>query len=564
MKKGRKCFIIIDIDDKGRILDFAEADCVEEKIKQIWPRIKEFFGKLSKKTKRLIAVAVATVLIAAVALVVIWANRPYATLFTGLTSEDMSSIVTYLNESGIKNYKIENNDTILVPEAQEPTLKAQLLMQGYPSSDLGYHMYLDNITSLSTESDRRTLFIYDLQDRLASVIRSFDGVQNASVEIAVGEDKSFVLNRTPGSVIEASAAVTVEMDSHSSMNANMAATIRKLVSNAVQGLSIENVSIHDTRGNTWDNDGNLTTTDSATLKLALEEQVNNKIRNNVLTLLGPVYGNDNVAISVNSTVDVSRIYQENINYSTPENAVIGNDGIRGIIGTRVYSYNIGRDEDQTVGGAVGTETNSDLSTYVERNYQPDGQERNLSAEGEDTYDNNKETIQRENAGGTVTDVMVSVVINAGRGTVNQDELIPAIARAAGITVEQQADKVALVVQPWPEEPVEPVIPTFMDEYGWIVYAAIAGAILFLLILLIVILLIRRHRKKKRLAQEAEEAAALAALQQAAQAPEVNADIMDIHTERSMELRKDVRRFAENNPEIAALMVKNWLKEDDEK
>ena len=38
--------------------------------------------------------------------------------------------------------------------------------------------------------------------------------------------------------------------------------------------------------------------------------------------------------------------------------------------------------------------------------------------------------------------------------------------------------------------------------------------------------------------------------------------MDIHTEHSMELRKDVGSFAENNPEIAALMVKNWLKEDD--
>jgi len=260
-------------------------------------------------------------------------------------------------------------------------------------------------------------------------------------------------------------------------------------------------------------------------------------------------------------VDVSKIYQEEVNYTQPENAVIGSDGIRGIIGSRVYSYNIGRDEDQTVGGPVGTETNADLSTYVEQNYQPDGQERNLSASGEDNYNVDTETIQRESAGGTVTDVMVSVMINAGRGTVDQEQMIGAIARASGITVEQQADKVSLVVEPWPEpEPPAEPIPTIFEEYAWIIYAAIAGLILFLLILLVVILLVRRHRKKKRLAQEAEEAAAMAAIQ--AQMPEVNADIMDIHTERSMELRKDVRRFAENNPEIAALMVKNWLKEEE--
>ena len=155
--------------------------------------------------------------------------------------------------------------------------------------------------------------------------------------------------------------------------------------------------------------------------------------------------------------------------------------------------------------------------------------------------------------------MVTVAINAQPESVPTDATIAAIARAAGITVEQQNEKVALLVRPWPIEQVEPIEP-IVNEYAWVLYAAIAGAILFLLILLIVILLIRRHRKKKRLAQEAEEAAALAAMQ--VQVPEVNADIMDIHTERSMELRKDVRRFAENNPEIAALMVKNWLKEEE--
>ncbi len=558
MKKDCKCSIIEYIGGKSRILDVAEADCVEEKLKQLWPRIKEFFGKFSKKTKRLIAIALGTMLIAIIALVAVMSTRPYTTLFTGLTGEDMTSILTYLNDSGIKNYRVENNDTILVPENQEPTLKAQLLMQGYPSSDLGYQMYLGNITSLSTESDRLMLYLFDLQDRLASVIRCFDGIQNASVNIATGVNNDYVLNRNAS--IEASASVFVELEStKKSLDNKTADSIRRLVANAVQGLVVENVTIEDNHGNSYNGDGNLDFADSARLKMALEEQVSNKIRTEVLTALRDSYGEENLSIAVNATVDVSKVYEEDINYSVPENAVEGNDGLRGIIGTRVYSYNIGREEDQTVGGAVGTETNSDISTYVEEGYQPDGQERNLSASGEDTYDNNKQTIQRESAGGTVTNVMVTVAINAQPESVPIDATIAAIARAAGITVEQQNEKVALLVRPWPTEQVEPVEP-IVNEYAWVLYAAIAGAILFLLILLIVILLIRRHRKKKRLAQEAEEAAALAAMQ--VQVPEVNADIMDIHTERSMELRKDVRRFAENNPEIAALMVKNWLKEEE--
>ena len=53
------------------------------------------------------------------------------------------------------------------------------------------------------------------------------------------------------------------------------------------------------------------------------------------------------------------------------------------------------------------------------------------------------------------------------------------------------------------------------------------------------------------------AAAAAAVIEAA--PTGGADIMEVNTEKSMELRKMVRQFAQNNPEIAAQMVRAWLK-----
>ena len=58
---------------------------------------------------------------------------------------------------------------------------------------------------------------------------------------------------------------------------------------------------------------------------------------------------------------------------------------------------------------------------------------------------------------------------------------------------------------------------------------------------------------------AAAAAAAAAAIIAAAPPTGGADIMEVNTEKSMELRKNVRQFAQNNPEIAAQMVKAWLK-----
>ena len=70
---------------------------------------------------------------------------------------------------------------------------------------------------------------------------------------------------------------------------------------------------------------------------------------------------------------------------------------------------------------------------------------------------------------------------------------------------------------------------------------------------------------RRAVAEAAEAlaAAEAAAAAAAAAPTGGADIMEINTEKSMELRKTVRQFAQNNPEIAAQMVKAWLRGEDD-
>ena len=41
-----------------------------------------------------------------------------------------------------------------------------------------------------------------------------------------------------------------------------------------------------------------------------------------------------------------------------------------------------------------------------------------------------------------------------------------------------------------------------------------------------------------------------------------ADVMAMHTEKSMELRQEIRNFVDENPEIAALLLKGWMKGDD--
>ena len=521
-----------------------------DKIKKAAAAVLQWWKSLSRKVKTLIGCGALAILAAVVIIAVVVSNQPYTTLFTDLNQSDLTAISTYFSENGISDYKVEGN-TILVPQAQEAPLKAQVLVAGYPTSGYGYDTYLDNVGSLTTESERNQLTLYGLQDRLAAVIRNFEGVQDAVVFLTPGEDNTYVLDS--GNVVDATAAVQVTMQSGRTLDDNQVDAIRNLVSRALSGLNVENVEISDSYGNTYSGSGNLTDLrDASSLKLALEEQCNNNIRTRIMQALLPIYGSDNVQVSVNTVVDVDRTYTDSTDYAL-EDWAQGNDD--GIIGSQIWDNEIVRDDGETTGGVPGTETNADVNTYVGDQMAHNANETLYSSSGQTDrlVDTTKQQV--EHVAGYISDVMVSVTINSNvAGGANEQELYDHVARAAGISKTDQEDKISILITPFYQTSI-PVIATPEGMEPWMVYAILIGVgVLFLFLL--IMLLIYRHRAKKAREMEAEPAVVAAPEPEAPAQP----DILEMQTEKSMELRKDVRQFAQDNPEIAAQMVKNWLRE----
>ena len=533
-----------------------------EKAKAVLEKGKEFLKKIPKFVFIVAGiVVVAVVVIAAVVL----NNKDYTVLFTGLGSEEASEIVTYLNDNGVTDYRVENNDTILVPEGQEAQLKAQLLMEGYPESGYSYSTYYDHVSALSTESERNTAYLLLLQDRMSAVVRNFDGVKDAVVNINQGEDRSYILDQN--NMVDASASVFVTMeDTDDKLTDSQADAIRRLVARSVQGLEVESVEISDSMGHSYGGSTELDeTTDLSALKLQLEEENNNKIRAEILQVLEPLFGWENVAVGVNCTVDVNRSTEDSTTYTLPQGSQDG----QGLIGSEVYSNRIVRGEDDTAGGTVGTETNADLPTYVEEEITPDGTEKEISTEGQNDYLNNSSTVHEERVAGTITDCMVSVSINTDTaGNVDVNQIRTHVARAAGITDEQAETRISILPRSFYTEGGNQNQNGLGDggEFQLPIPMEVAVAIsagLFLLLVFTIVMMIVLHRRRKR--KEREAALAAAAAQQVIPMeipmaePQEGADVMSLQTEKSMELRKDVRQFADDNPEIAAQMIRTLLK-----
>jgi flagellar M-ring protein FliF len=134
--------------------------------------------------------------------------------------------------------------------------------------------------------------------------------------------------------------------------------------------------------------------------------------------------------------------------------------------------------------------------------------------------------------------------------------------------EYLSSKISVLALPFYVEP-EPVVVTqsllaslnlpFPD---WVVYVA-AGVLLLLIILAIVLIIVikKKKKKKKQQAEMDENQQVLEEILAAAAEPgePQGADVMNLQTEKTMELRKSIRRFVDENPELAAQMIKIWLR-----
>ena len=532
---------------------------MQEKIKGFWNKVKEKWGALSKRVKILLSCGLAAVIVALVVLALVLNNQSYVPLFSGLNNTDLTSVVTYLSDNGVSDYKVQDDGTILVPADQEVQLRASLLMADYPTSGFSYSTYLDNVGSLTTESEREKLSLMEIQDRLAATIRCLDGVKDAVVNINLAEDSTYVLDSSD--TVPATASVVVTMDDGGALPDSMVKGIQTLLRTSIQNLDMENIGIVDSVGNTYSDGTDLGgVQDASELKMKLEEQQNNLVRNDILQLLTPLFGPDNIRVSVRTTVDVDRSVTDSTDYSMEDGA----EGNEGLIGKKIYDQQIVRGEDDVAGGTVGTDANSDLNTYVTEQYQPDGQERVLTNSGENDYLYDQQNTQTEHLSGVVTDVMVSITINQdAAGNVTAAGLVPHVAKAAGINPDVQNDKISILFGSFYTEDQAPIVDV-SNVPSWVLYAAAAGLGVFILLLILIAIL--RRRRRKRLAQEELEDEGLEELYAAAPppAPAEGADIMSVDTEKSIELRRKVRKFAENSPEIAAQMVRNWLKEGEDR
>ena len=520
---------------------------MDEQLKNLGKNVIEFWKKLSKKIKIVILSTTAAIILGAIVLTVVMNKTNYVVLFSQLEESEVTEVMTKLQEKNVE-YKYETNGQILVPENNEALLRMQLAQEGYPRSGLNYSVFSDNIDFMTTDYEKRTYMIFQLQERIQASIKTINGIKDSIVTITMPDKNNFAWDSNKE---EASASVKINLLPGYTLTNSQVQGIKRLVQTSVTGLKEENLAIIDTDGNDLLSNSDVFQTDTIKLKLEIEKQIQKDIENNIKKILEKAFGKDNYEVSAKCTVNLDKKISEHLQY------IPDKDSNSGVIQNKDNNVEIVGDGEVT-GGVVGTETNSEVPIY------PD-----VTIEGNNIYykDNSsinylvsqiKEQIQHEP--GNIEDLSVAVIINKDKITDEESaKIINLVANSAGTT----ADNVALYNMKFNE----PVVEVF-DEDGSLkqltdkeimIIAICAGVAL--IVLIIILIIVSKIRKKRRLKKEQE-------LIDAANANKDDtwADIKDeieVKETKEIVLRKQISEFANTNPEIAAQLIRTWLKGDDE-
>ncbi|WP_318507751.1 flagellar basal-body MS-ring/collar protein FliF [Bacillus sp. T3] len=214
-----------------------------DQIKQTREAFSGYWSARSSKQKGLI-IGTFLFLIAVLSTFIFIASRPqYVPLYTGqLSQREVGDIKAELDKQGFTDYKLSEDGTMLqVPKKEAPELLVDLAAAGYPKDNkINYDVFSENLSFGATDRQYDILEREAMQNKLASILKYVDGIENAEVILTLPEDSVFVRQDEEES---SSASVMVEVEPGLKLDSKQIQALYTLVSKSVPNLPIENITI---------------------------------------------------------------------------------------------------------------------------------------------------------------------------------------------------------------------------------------------------------------------------------------------------------------------------------
>lgn len=193
--------------------------------------------------QRVVAVVAVAVLVATGVMFFSWLGKPsYTLLYGNLDDKSLASVIGELDAQGVPYEIGAGGSQVLVPRAQVYEVRAALAESGVRGEDLpqGYEI-LEGQGFAVSDFRQRVDFQRALEGELSKTLMAMDGIEGASVRLAMPEEAVFEDEQQP-------VTASVLLNSPRPLAPEQVEGVVFLVSSAVEGLDTKNVTVADSAG----------------------------------------------------------------------------------------------------------------------------------------------------------------------------------------------------------------------------------------------------------------------------------------------------------------------------
>lgn len=518
---------------------------MNEQLKNTFEPLKQFWNNTSNIVKKVIIGGIVIILTISLALSILLNSKEYVVIFDQLSETETSEILAKLQEMDV-NVKLDGTGSIMVLKDDESSVRMALATDGYPKSGLSYYLIEQNSGMLTTDYERKQYVNMQLQERIAASIKTLDGVKDAVVTITTPSDNVFYLQEKE----HPTASVIIHMNQGTTLSESQILGIQNLVAKSVSGLSKDNIALSDSQGNDLIGDSN----NADFSKINITREIENDFRKKIYAVLEGPYQSNQLKISVTATVDTDDLITEQTVYTPSPDG--DNTGVISEETSSEESYT----SSQQDGGIPGTSSNSQVPTYQTGGTA--GNSTSTSSSESRKYQVSQTKSQMQKSGAKIESISIGIAIDKAVFDPGERESVTQlVAFAVGVSPE------SIAVQNFKFHSQENNIDTPSEEESgmnkMLLYGGISGGLLLLVIAAAVLLLMGRRKKSldKRAIEESESINREDKLD--ALFGTVEQDSIPHITPVKDSVREEIKDFAKSNPEIAAQMIKSWLRSEND-
>jgi flagellar M-ring protein FliF len=369
-------------------------------LKKTFQKIVERFKSLSSGQKTRLVVLVMLVAAIIVTASVFLNRKSYGVLYSGMEAADAGEVIGLLNEMGV-DAKSQGTDTILVESSKVDSVRMELAAEGYPKSGYDFDIFAMASGLGTTDVEKSVYLQFQLQENLRQSILSFSEVEEAVVNLSLAQEDAFVLSHDE---IPATASVILTLREGTVLTNAKARTIAEVLT-SIRGLKVENIRIMDSQMNLYDLTEEEDDYTVVADRLSLKGAVQDGLKEQVVNLLTPIFGQDGIYAAVNATLAFDDETQESTVFNPPVEGM--DEGL--VVSLQELAETV--KGDAATNEVTGTESNgTGVSSY------PDVTTDENTVYGKTTreanYELNEIKTQITRAKGYISDLSVSVILDS--------------------------------------------------------------------------------------------------------------------------------------------------------